>query len=465
MIDLNNIKKIFFIGIGGIGMSAVAGLVKERGFQVAGSDPKEIYPPAKTILEKLDIPVNTKNPDDADLVVLGGAEGQKNSDYRKATQKNIPVVSYPELLYQLTRDKHRIVVTGTHGKTTTSALIAKTIKDCCSQDPGFFIGGMVRDLSTSFHYSAGRYFVIEGDEYYSSDLDKKVKFLHYKPQTLIITNIEMDHYDFYRNIGEVVDKFQKLIAKIPPDGNIIACADDLNTRKLLRDSDRNISWYGITNRLSRFQAKKIRHRDKKTTFQMVDNLDSQTEDITLNILGNHNILNTLACLATIKALRLSYRAGCQSLAGFKGPARRFEIIARKKGIIIIDDYAHHATAVKTTLKTARQQYPDSRIWAIFEPHTFSRTKGTLPDLGKSFSDADFIIIPDIYPAREPHLKNIIHAKDVVIEIEKNGQKADYIPRESEIIGRVLGEAKSGDVIIVMAVGSFNQIARKIAAKL
>lgn len=464
--NLNQIRKIYFIGIGGISMSGIAGLAKELGFTVGGSNSDKIYPPTAGVLKKQRIAANSKNYSliGSNLVVLGGGESKDHQEIKQALRLNIPIISFPRLLYLLTKVKQRIVVCGTHGKTTTSSLLVKMLR-AGKLDPGFSIGGVVRDFKTNFYYSASDYFVIEGDEYYASALEKKAKFLYYKPTTLIITNIEMDHFDFYRNLGNLIDKFQKLINTIPPNGTIVACADDLNVRKLLKDCQRPVIWYGIRNKQARFRAKNIKLNRQGTTFRVKDEKYNETADFTFNLVGRHNVLNALAGIACAKFFGCSFTQIKPALKSFLGPKRRFELIAQKKGITIIDDYAHHATAARETLTAARQKYPKSRVWAVFEPHTFSRTKGTLTQLGQAFKNADFTIIPNIYPAREKHPKKTIHARNVVAEIKNNDTWAIYIPTREKVLKYLLKNIRRNDVIVIMAVGNFNVIARELAEKI
>src|SRR3990167_2540706 len=241
MIQLKNTKKIYFIGIGGIGMSAVAGISAERGFSVSGSDSNKIYPPAKTVLDekkiKYKVPYNTKNIERSkpDLVVVGGGETNENPEVAYALEQKIPLTSFPELLSLLVKKNTRIVVCGTHGKTTTSALIALLLQRC-GKNPGYFIGGLVQDFASNFHYEESGPFVIEGDEYYSSFFDRDPKFFHYRPEILVLNNIEMDHFDFFSTKNELISVFKKLVVGMNANAQIFANADDENVKRVALNS-------------------------------------------------------------------------------------------------------------------------------------------------------------------------------------------------------------------------------------
>jgi len=467
--NLDQVKEIYFIGIGGIGMSAAAALASSLGYRVSGSDQKEVYPPATSVLSKNQILYskgyqikNIKNPD---LVVIGAAETpDDNPEVKEVVKRGISFISYPELLNFFLKDKFRIIVAGTHGKTTTSFLTAWALAATKSK-AGFFVGGYGKDFKTNFLTTESKYFVIEGDEYYSSFFDKKPKFLHYHPSLLVITNLDMDHYDYYKNIGELLDKFKKLIKSIPPDGVIVACHDDSNVKKLLKNTDRKVIWYGLKGNQVQWKGEKISYSNNTMRF-MAKNLETkEKEEITMKLIGEHNVLNCLATIATLDYLQIPVSSFKNALEEFQGSSRRFELKEEINGIIVIDDYAHHPTAVKATLAAARAKYPNQKIWAVFEPHTFSRTKATLAELAQSFSAADEVIIPDIYPAREKFKQGTITGKEVVSQIAQFQKNVHYLPVKENVLDYLSKNLKTGDVVIIMAVGDFNQVADLLINKL
>ncbi|PIY97275.1 MAG: UDP-N-acetylmuramate--L-alanine ligase [Candidatus Kerfeldbacteria bacterium CG_4_10_14_0_8_um_filter_42_10] len=466
--SFENLKKIHFIGIAGIGMSALAAMAKKLGYQVTGSD-GAAYPPATTVLAENNIiffeDYQEEHISDQDLVVIGaGQEPANNIEVRAVMRKGIRIVSFAELLYFFTKDKFRIVITGTHGKTTTASLIAWALNSS-DQKTGFFLGGYSKDLKTNYALSASQNFVIEGDEYYSSFFDKRPKFLHYRPALLVITNLDMDHYDYYKNLTDLVDKFRKCIKMLPPEGVIIACHDDKNVRKLLKDSDHKIIWYGLKGKQLNWKGEKITYADNLMRFTANNLAAKEKVPVELKILGAHNALNCLAAIAVLDHLKIPYDAFKKSLFDFQGSQRRFEKRGEIGGVMVIDDYAHHPTAVKATLDTARSVFPNRRIWAIFEPHTFSRTKATINQLAQSFGSADQVIIPDIYPAREKSKKGNVTASMVVDEIKKNQQNVYYLPTKEKVLAYLVKETRPQDVVIVMAVGNFNQIADLLLERL
>lgn len=466
---LNKIKEIYFIGIAGIGMSAVAAMAKKMGFKVSGSDQKSAYPPAQDVLTENDIPYlqgyrasNLKNPD---LVVIGAGENPKdNPEVKAVVKKGIPYLSFPELLYYLVKDKYRIVVSGTHGKTTTASLIAWALNNS-KEKAGFFIGGYLKDFKTNYSLSLAKNFVIEGDEYYSSFFDQRPKFLHFHPSLLVITNLDMDHYDYYRNLNDLMDKFRKLIKSIPPEGAVVACHDDPLVKKLLNLCDKQIIWYGLKGKQIRWKGTRISYSDDYLIFTAT-NLDTkEKEEIKLKIYGKHNVLNCLAAIATLDYLQIPIKKYHEALTGFLGPRRRFELKGQVRGITVIDDYAHHPTAVRTTLEAVKSRYPRRKIWAVYEPHTLSRTKATIKELASAFQDAHEVIIPNIYPAREKFKKGRITSQEVVNQIKKFNQNVHYLPKKDEVINFLIKNLRPKDIVIIMAVGDFNQVADLLINKL
>lgn len=475
MFDLKSIKKIHFIGIGGIGMSALAGMAKGLGFEVSGSDDADIYPPGSLVLEKYGIKYNVpykrdnlKNPD---LVVIGGGIKEDNPEVLGAGEQKIPIISFPEFLYKISknesrtflgkkvRDKYRIVVTGTHGKTTVSAMIAWILKEA-GDKPSFFVGGVLKNLGANSEVGSGKYLVIEGDEYFTSVFDKTPKFLHYHPHFGVITSLEMDHFDVYKSFNDLKNAFQKFVRQIPASGFFSFNAEDKNLEKF-ESAGKKIS-FGIEK--GDFQAKNISFRGAGASF------DAEFQErilgkIELKVPGILNIKNALAAISAAYSLGVNIKKIKKALANFSGVARRFDIRGEKRGIMVVDDYAHHPTAVRATIEAARAQFGNRRIWAIFEPHTFSRTKETLVDLATAFSKADFVIIPDIYAAREEGMKGLVDSKQVVAAIKKNQPNSFYIPTKEKVLEFVLPKLKENDIVIVMAVGSFNKLADEILEKI
>jgi UDP-N-acetylmuramate-alanine ligase len=331
-------------------------------------------------------------------------------------------------------------------------------------------GAVLQNYNSNFSYGDGHYFVFEGDEYKSQFDDPTPKFHYYKPDVLVLNNLEYDHPDIFSSLDALIREFGQLITDLPKDGLIIYNADDANLTKLVHQSNITSCSFGLDN-TSDFKAGEIKFTDGYTEFQVHNayskNLILKDEDYKIQLPGRMNVYNALAVIATLRVLGFDYEQIALELLSYKGVKRRFEIVGVKNGITIVDDYAHHPTAVRETLEAARLKYPDARIWSVFEPHTFSRTKATLPDLAKAFGAADEILISEIYPARES-IKDATTTSQEVIDAVKNHNSKFQIPNsirlvhdKQEALNIIKTEAKSGDVIIIMAVGSFNRLAYEL----
>ncbi len=431
--NLEKVKKIYFIGIGGIGMSALAGIAKAKGFLVSGSDSSDVYDPSKAVLDKYGISYHIgfelKNiadfnlsPDD--LVVVGAAIDLENPELKYAKENNLRMTGYPELLEVLVSDKRRIVVVGTHGKGTTSGLIAFVLKEL--EDSGFFVGAVLTDLQTNFHYGSGPNFVIEGDEYRSGIDDPKPKFAYYKPDLLLVNNIEFDHPDIYKDLEAFKAPFKSLVSEMKEDSIIVYNADDIN----------------VLDVVSKSVAKKIPF--------------SLSEQKNYKLPGKAYAYDYLAAKTTLEALGFDFKQFEKYFLEYTGVKRRYELIY-ENSITVIDDYAHHPTAVRETLEATKQKYPQKRIVCFFEPHTYSRTKETLADLEKAFNSADLVYIAEVYPAREQKLPSSISGQDVVRAVSRHQQNVFYVSDKRDALDKYRKEKKDGDVVIVMAVGSFNTL--------
>ncbi len=470
MINLDQVNKIYFIGIGGIGMSAAAGLAKSMGFEVSGSDSKEIYSPAKEVLDGYKINYTAGYGEEnakkfqADLYVLSAGEGMGNPEIKYVVDNGLPHVSFAELLYYLNKDKIRIVVTGTHGKSTTSGLLGYLLKDL--DNGSFFTGAVLNNLNSNFHEGDGHYIVFEGDEYKSEFDDPTPKFHYYKPDILVLTNLEYDHPDIFENLEALEQEFEQLISNLPEDGLIVYNADDPNLSRLVHKSEVSSISFGIENEAD-FKVEKIEYGEY-TDFEITNKFSKDilgktlglTENYKIQLPGKINVYNSLAAISTLRALGFQPDQLALSLLSFTGLKRRFEIVGIKNGITLIDDYAHHPTAVKETLDAARLKFSKAKIWAVFEPHTFSRTKATLKDLAKSFNSADEVLISEIYPAREKVQDATITGQEVVEAIQSKNP-VRLIKNKEQALDILKKEAKAGDVLVVMAVGAFNKLAYEL----
>ncbi len=448
-------RKIYFIGIGGIGMSAVAGLAKARGYDVCGSDSGKIYEPSKSILEKYKIVclpgAAAENIDNAkpDTVVATSAADLTNPEVARALELKIPVLSFPQLLAELTKDKRKIVVVGTHGKSTTSGILGFALKNL--NDSSFFVGGVLANTESNFYLGAGPDFVIEGDEYKSSYNDRRPKFLHYSPDILLINNIELDHPDIYPTFEDFKKQFLILAESMPANATIIYNADDPAVIEAVKNAC----------------AKKIPFSYS----------DLKNFNFTARLPGKIYAYDYLGAAKVLQELGFAFKQFKGLLEEFSGIRRRFEIIYDSNsaesraggGFTVIDDYAHHPTAVLRTLEAAREKYGRRRIICFFEPHTFSRTKETLPDLAKSFVPADIAYIAEIYSAREQGKDFKISGQDAAAAVSEYnariGAKTQtfFVENANAAFENYSKIKQPGDVLIIMAVGEFHELAYKIKA--
>lgn len=498
MIDWEKINKIYFIGIGGIAMSAAACIAKQAGFEVGGSDSKDVYSPAKDVIDAASLVYHTgynaSHPKNAkaDLYVLSAGEGLENPEVKYIVENELQRAGFPELLYELSNDNLRIVVTGTHGKTTTAGLLGHILKN--RDDSSFLAGGVLQNYGKNFSKGDGHYFVFEGDEYKTQFDDLTPKFHYYKPDILILTNLEYDHPDLFGSFDDLAREFEQLIANLPQDGLLVYNSDDANLSRLAHNTEVASVSFGIDNEAD-YKVEQTKYDKDYTTFEISNkfskNISShflgQTEEYKIQLPGRMNVYNALAVVATLSALGFQQDQIQLDLLSYKGIKRRFEVVGIKNGVTIIDDYAHHPTAVRETLDAARLRFFPSpsareikgecvkdnkgRLWAVFEPHTFSRTKATLPELARAFDSADQVLISEIYPAREKISEATISSKEVINAIKAHNSKflihnsIRLVENKLEALNILKNELKSSDVVIIMAVGDFNRLAYELKNKL
>jgi UDP-N-acetylmuramate--L-alanine ligase len=468
MLNLENTKSIYFIGIGGVGMSATAGIASQLGFEVRGSDSKAIYDPAKSVLDNNHIEYfvgyskdNIEN-NPADLYVASSGEGNSNPEIAFLEEQGQEIHSFSEVLASLSQDKLRIVVAGTHGKSTTAGLLGKTLQEI--DDSSFMTGAILQHDETNFHVGEGHYFVFEGDEYKALHDDPTPKFHQYKADILLLTNLEFDHPDVFESLEQMENEFTELVENLPEDGVAFYNADNIALAKILHQPGIGQVSFGIHNKAD-FVASKMEATPEGTNFDVTWTkrglLEPIVENYQINLFGEMNVYNALGVIAMLRTLGFEPDRIQDGLSSYYGVKRRFELIGEKNGVTVYDDYAHHPTAILETLKTARLKFPDRRIWAIFEPHTFSRTVSTLPELKKAFGPADEVLISEIYPAREVKTDSSITGEAVVAEVATEHSKVRLVKSKEEALATLKAELKSGDVVIVMAVGNFNLLAHEL----
>ncbi len=464
--DLTHIRKIYFVGIGGIAMSATAGLAQERGFEVLGSDAATIYPPAKNILEDRQIMTFQGYAEsqvaaaDADLYVVSAGESEENPEVAWLVREGVEFVSFPELLYELSKDTLRIVVSGTHGKSSTSGWLGHALKSI--DDSSFMVGAVLREYETNFYSGTGHYIVFEGDEYKSTYADPTPKMHYYQGDILVLTNLEFDHPDVFQDLDEIKNEFRQLIAHVPDDGLIVYNADNADLADVVYHETGRSFTFALHNE-AHMRAVDVRYADGGARFTVVNRLDPANirEEVYFTALpGEINVYNALAVITTLRALGFQPEVVQKHVASYVGVKRRFEII-HDADVTIVDDYAHHATAVRETIAAAKTRFPNRRLWVVFEPHTYSRTKVTLPELAESFDLADQVLLAHMYGARE-HQNNTGITDDAVRDAILQHQSHVRLVRDKQEAREILEqELRSGDVVVVMAVGSFNRMAYEL----
>ncbi len=461
-------KHIHLMGVCGTGMGAMAGLLKKAGYAISGSD-AQVYPPMSDYLADSGIEVEegyrpeNLNPK-PDLVVVGNVIRRDNPEALELARLAIPYVSFPQALGEkFLAGKTSLVVAGTHGKTTTASLLA-TMLAGAGLDPGFMIGGIVKAFQANFHLGAGQYFVVEGDEYDTAFFDKGPKFLHYQPKIAILTSVEFDHADIYADFEAVKASFARLIAIMPDDGVLIACFDDPVVRDLCQAATCKVVSYGVDHAWD-WSFADMATSGGFTGFSLVLN-GQAVGDFKSIMPGRHNVLNTLAVLAVFAEIGLSREVMARELAAFQGVRRRQEVRGVEGGITVIDDFAHHPTAVDETLAALKEAYADQRLVAVFEPRTNSSRRTIFQQrYAEVFSSADEVVIKEPDPlvgvAAEDHFSAAKLASDLVDQ----GQQASSFQDTDLILDHLLATLRSGDVVAVLSNGSFDNIHHRLLAGL
>lgn len=464
------IKTVHFMGICGTGMGSLAGMLKETGLQVTGSD-TQVYPPMSTFLESLSIPVfkgygavNLEH--DPDLVIVGNVITRQNEEAIALAERRIPFVSFPQALnHFFLASKISIVVAGTHGKTTTSSLLA-SILDSAGLDPGCMIGGIVQGFGRNYRLGRGEYFVVEGDEYDTAFFDKGPKFLHYKPELAILTSVEFDHADIYKDLDAVKAAFRSLVHIMPPNGVLVAYKDADSVREVIRDAECRIVSYGQEgNQGLSWTLKDCLVEGQKTQFSVLKDRILYGEFVS-PLVGVHNALNTLSVIAVLDGIGLTREDIQAGLSAFKGVRRRQEVRGVKNGITIIDDFAHHPTAVRETLAALRLAYPDNRLIAVFEPRTnSSRRKVFQQEYALSFDSADCVIVREAPGLEKISPEERFSSRTLVGDLIARNKTAYYFPDTSSIVEFLLKHSASGDVLAIMSNGGFDNIHQQLLERL
>jgi len=454
---------VHLIGIGGSGLSAIARLLIERGYSVSGSD-QELSPLAQEV-QALGAEVSLGHRQEqvlgADLVIRSSAIPDANVEIRAALEAGIPVYKRSEYLGKLTEDRFVIAVAGTHGKTTTTAMISWMLT-YLDQDPSYIIGGVSHNLGNNAHAGQGNLFVIEADEY-----DRM--FLGLQPEIAIVTNVEHDHPDCFPTPDDFFQAFVAFVEGLSENGLLLVCSDDPGAVKLLdiaRANHVKSFSYGLNEsgeNIPQDYSSRNLDMDPHGNYHFEAYFKgTRIAQVALSVPGIHNAQNALAALAVAHHLHMPVAKTAQALKEYTGTGRRFEVRSEVSGIAVIDDYAHHPTEIRTTLAAARTRYPDRQIWAVWQPHTYSRTRTLQNEYLTVFSEADHVLVTEVYASREP-INNDFSAAQVVQAMEH--RDARFLATNSQVADFLVTNLQSGDVLIVLSAGDAIQISQDVVDSL
>jgi len=447
-------RRIHLIGIGGIGLSAIAKILLAQGVSVSGSDLKAS--PLTVELEKLGAKIfighRAENIGEVDLVLITSAAHGDNPEVVEAKRRGIRVEKRYEFFPELTKGKKVIAVAGTHGKTTTTGMIGMILTRA-GLDPSVIVGGMIPELHGNARAGKGEYFVIEADEY-----DRA--FLGLTPWIAVVTAIEMDHPDIFRDVAAVEEAFREFMTQVEPDGIVIGCGDDERVAKEIKVIKGNTLRYGFGAE-NDWRAMDVKPNALGGNDFAVEHNQLPLTNYQLRIPGSHNILNALAAIAVADELGIEPRVVQETLRDFRGAERRFQIIGEFNGVTVIDDYAHHPTEIRATLAAARDRYPKRALWAVFQPHTFSRTRALLEEFARAFDDADHVIVTEIFAARETETLGV-SGRDVVARMSH--RDARFIANMDGVVEYITQHTRAGDVLITLGAGDVNQVGARFAQR-
>ncbi|HKB08374.1 MAG TPA: UDP-N-acetylmuramate:L-alanyl-gamma-D-glutamyl-meso-diaminopimelate ligase [Candidatus Polarisedimenticolia bacterium] len=462
------VRRIHLIGVCGTGMGSLAGLLADAGAEVRGSD-EAVYPPMSTMLRDKGIRVlegyKAEHLDDRpDLVVVGNIATKANPEAVAATERGIPYLSMPQAIGRLFLEgRHSIVVTGTHGKTTTAGLMAWLLTSA-GRDPSFLVGGVLKNFGRSYGLGKGEDFVIEGDEYETAYFDKGPKFLHYRPQSGILTSVEYDHAEMYPDLPSVKDAFRRFVALVPPTGLLVYCADDPNVREVVQGAKARLLPYGCG------RGEGFRGHVREAGADGME-FEVSRDGVLFGVFrspltGLHNLRNMLAVIAVAHGRGVGAAAIGEGLRTFAGMKRRQDVRGVAAGVTVVDDFAHHPTAVRATLAATRDRYPGRRIWGVFEPRTNTTRRSVFQEeYARSFDDAERIVIAAVdHPERAPE-GGRFSVERLVEDLRSRGKEAQYVPAVDDIVALLARDARRDDVVLVMSNGAFGGLHDKLLAAL
>jgi UDP-N-acetylmuramate: L-alanyl-gamma-D-glutamyl-meso-diaminopimelate ligase len=457
------IRHIHFLGICGTAMGSAAAALRDRGYVVTGSD-ENVYPPMSTFLSGKGIQIREgfapdNLPASADLIVIGNAMKRGNPEVEAVLNRKLYYLSLPEILKQFfLRGRHNLVVTGTHGKTTTTSLLT-WILECGGLEPGYLIGGLPKNFNQGCCLRDSKYFVIEGDEYDTAFFDKRSKFVHYLPELVIVNNIEFDHADIYNNIEEIKLSFRRLLNIVPGNGMVLLNGDDSNSVEVGKTCPAPIVEVGFSPNAGN-QIRNARYDANGSKFSIFDT------EFSMQLAGEYNVRNAAMAISAAHFYGVPLPAIQKAVASFEGVRRRQEVRGQVHGITVIDDFGHHPTAIRHALAGLRHQYPQGRIWAIFEPRSNTTRRAVFQkQLPEAFEFADGVILAKVARLDQIPESERLHPEKVVEDIQNTGKPAFYEPTVEDIIQRLKPLVKEPDIIVIFSNGGFDNIHAKLLKEL
>jgi UDP-N-acetylmuramate--alanine ligase len=447
-------QKIHLVGIGGAGMSGLAKILYLKGYNISGSDLRKNS--FTELLKELPIRVfqghdPSNLPEGCGLIIRSAAVSENNPEIEAAKSRNIEVIKYSQMVGRLTHEKLGIAIAGSHGKTTTVAMISYILAKA-GLEPSFLCGGIIPQLEGNANYTKGKSFVVEACEYDRS-------FLNLSPKAVVITNIEEDHLDYYRDLDEIADTFKEFASLVGDDGIVVGNLDNPISKEITRGLKKQGECYSLLQD-AEWRARSIKERDGLSFFEVLK-YGKVFGEFTLRLAGLHNLSNALAAIAIANWMGVGVELIQLALSEFSGIQRRFELLGERDGVLVIDDYAHHPTEIRSTLKTARELFPERKIWCVFQPHQHSRTRIFLKEFSKAFADADVVILPEIFSARDDQedIKRTSSA-EIAELLDKAGKAALYLPSFDEIVDFLLRKITPGSVLLTLGAGDVDKIAKR-----
>jgi UDP-N-acetylmuramate: L-alanyl-gamma-D-glutamyl-meso-diaminopimelate ligase len=457
------VRSVHFVGIGGTAMASAAVAMREKGFEVTGSD-QNVYPPMSTFLADKKIEVMNGYAErnlahKPGLVVIGNAISRGNAEAEFVLDHKLRYCSLPELLREFfIHGKRSIVVAGTHGKTTTTALLAWVFEHN-QLNPSFLLGGIPNNFSQGARFTDSEWFIIEGDEYDTAFFDKRSKFIHYQPEVGIINNLEFDHADIFDNLDAIKKTFSHFIRVIPRNGLLLGNGDDANLAPLLNVTHCPVKRFGLGGD-NAVHAFNIRYGPTASEFEI------PSFKFHLNLIGEFNVRNALAVVACTKHCGLKNQQIQSAFDTFKGIKRRMEVRGIAGGVTVVDDFGHHPTAIRETLKALRLKYPHEKIWAIFEPRSNTTRRNVFQsELAGAFADADAVVVSEVARLEQISAGERLNPEKLMQDLKAAGKDAAYLPDVDSIVAHVAKNAQGGDIVVVFSNGGFGGIHGKLLERL